>query len=403
MKIVLRLFLLFFLLSANKIHLQTSNNYSFLYVSGSGDHGIYLAQKDVSGKWKRGSKIIINGKFDGNAVDPDIVKLSDGSYRLYYYKGYFITPPPPGFKTHEIFCAVSYDGKNYSNETKVFEADNITDPTITILNDGNYLLAAVRGQEIIFAKSSNGLNFNSTGSNVPFGGIPELLKLENGNVRLFYNGPGGIASHISTDNGLTWQKENGVRLATTIFVADPSVIKIGSKYIMFVKSFNNTGVQNPAGHNVWKAESNDGFSFNLIYEVLLDSASVPEGIVLSEQTSINYDDKIPNTFRLFQNYPNPFNPTTIIQFVIPSPSSDGQKNLKDFSSTSSHRNDNPWVTLKIYDILGKEVATLVDEYKLPGTYNYEWRIENSELPSGIYFYQLRTSDFSKTNKMILLK
>jgi len=61
------------------------------------------------------------------------------------------------------------------------------------------------------------------------------------------------------------------------------------------------------------------------------------------------------------------------------------------------------VTLKIYDILGKEVATLVDEYKLPGTYNYEWRIENSELPSGIYYYQLRTSDFSKTNKMILLK
>jgi len=121
-------------------------------------------------------------------------------------------------------------------------------------------------------------------------------------------------------------------------------------------------------------------------------------------TSIkNGKENLPIEFILFQNYPNPFNPTTTIQFVIPSPSIDGRENLKDFSSTRSPRNDNVWVTLKVYDILGREVATLVDELKQPGTYNSQFSIRNSQLPSGVYFYTLRAGNFIKTKKMIFLK
>jgi hypothetical protein len=93
----------------------------------------------------------------------------------------------------------------------------------------------------------------------------------------------------------------------------------------------------------------------------------------------------PSSFYLSQNYPNPFNPFTKIKFQIP-----GQA-----------RNDNALVTLKVYDILGKEIATLVNEEKPAGEYEVEFN--GSNLPSGIYFYQLKAGQFSQTSKMVLMK
>jgi hypothetical protein len=96
---------------------------------------------------------------------------------------------------------------------------------------------------------------------------------------------------------------------------------------------------------------------------------------------------IPTKFKLFQNYPNPFNPSTIISYQLPV-SSD--------------------VTLKIYDILGNEIATLVDEFKPAGIYNVQFTMNNlpassQGLSSGIYFYRLQVEDFIQSKKMILLK
>jgi len=104
----------------------------------------------------------------------------------------------------------------------------------------------------------------------------------------------------------------------------------------------------------------------------------------------------PTEFRLEQNYPNPFNPVTKIRFVIPNE----VRNLKDFSSQVS-RNDNALVTLKVYDVLGKEVATLVNEEKPAGSYEVDFNASN--LSSGVYFYQLKSGSFAQTNKMILLR
>jgi hypothetical protein len=119
-------------------------------------------------------------------------------------------------------------------------------------------------------------------------------------------------------------------------------------------------------------------------------------------------------FELHQNYPNPFNPETTISYVIPSGlpvGKAGVRNLNDFSSTSSPRNDNVNVTLKVYDILGKEVTTLVNEAQQPGRYNVKFTIrqltdngdKNSSLSTGIYFYKLQASDFVQTQKMMLTK
>jgi hypothetical protein len=85
-------------------------------------------------------------------------------------------------------------------------------------------------------------------------------------------------------------------------------------------------------------------------------------------------------YSLSQNYPNPFNPTTVINYQIPRASK---------------------VTLKVYDLLGKEVATLVDEVKSEGKYSVEFNA--SSLPSGIYLYEIRANEFVKSGKMMLLK
>jgi hypothetical protein len=76
------------------------------------------------------------------------------------------------------------------------------------------------------------------------------------------------------------------------------------------------------------------------------------------------------------------------------------RNLKDFSSQAP-RNDNTLVTLKVYDVLGNEVAALVDEYKSAGSYEVEFNANN--LPSGTYFYRLNAGEFIETKKMILLR
>ncbi len=97
-------------------------------------------------------------------------------------------------------------------------------------------------------------------------------------------------------------------------------------------------------------------------------------------TDVNENDFLISKFELSQNYPNPFNPTTIINYSVPK-----QAN----------------VSLKIYNILGKEVKILVNEYKQIG--NYKIQLNASSLPSGIYIYRLQSGDFSETKKLILLK
>lgn len=99
--------------------------------------------------------------------------------------------------------------------------------------------------------------------------------------------------------------------------------------------------------------------------------------------------EVPSEFKLFQNYPNPFNPKTIIRYSIPGIG----------FRTGAFRNDK--VVLKVYDILGKEIAALVNEIQSPGV--YEVMFDASSLSSGIYFYRLQSENFSEIKRMVLLK
>lgn len=104
---------------------------------------------------------------------------------------------------------------------------------------------------------------------------------------------------------------------------------------------------------------------------------------------VEENKEIPKAFSLSQNYPNPFNPSTKIKFEIP----------------DQVRNDSRLVTLKVYDILGNEIVTLVNEEKQAGTYEVEFDASSGirNLVSGIYFYQLKAGNYIETKKMILLK
>ncbi len=110
--------------------------------------------------------------------------------------------------------------------------------------------------------------------------------------------------------------------------------------------------------------------------------------VISLPTSIQPSKQIPQSYKLEQNYPNPFNPSTTIKYTIP--------NVADANFASATN-----VQLKVYDILGRETAVLVNEKQKPGYYVINW--DASSLPSGVYFYSINAGNFTSTKKMVLLK
>ncbi|MCX6166312.1 MAG: T9SS type A sorting domain-containing protein, partial [Ignavibacteriae bacterium] len=95
--------------------------------------------------------------------------------------------------------------------------------------------------------------------------------------------------------------------------------------------------------------------------------------------------EIPSDYKLFQNYPNPFNPVTKIRFQI---------------------KESGFVTLKVYNILGREISTLINENLRPGIYEVPFSVNqfsNNQISSGIYFYKISSGDFHELKKMVILK
>jgi len=110
------------------------------------------------------------------------------------------------------------------------------------------------------------------------------------------------------------------------------------------------------------------------------SFALIDHLSFTDPSAVEQISGLPKDFSLSQNYPNPFNPTTNIEYTIPEAS---------------------FVQLKVFDILGNEVATLVNEEQSAGTYRADFTADN--IASGFYVAQLRAGDFSKTIKMTLMK
>jgi hypothetical protein len=127
-----------------------------------------------------------------------------------------------------------------------------------------------------------------------------------------------------------------------------------------------------------------GYCYSVSYEIIFQATKLTyariNGVEYGIKTGINRYDQIPTQFILFQNYPNPFNPATKINYTVPK---------------------SGFVTIKVYDLLGREVTTLVNENKPVGNYNVEFNA--GKLVSGVYFYRMKAGDFVQTKKLILLK
>ena len=157
----------------------------------------------------------------------------------------------------------------------------------------------------------------------------------------------------------------------------------GYAFLAFV-SDGRRGI-NPQGDKIriviWKEATNE-----LVYDNFAEQQISLGNIVIKKsgfgKESAEELAVLPNEFSLSQNYPNPFNPSTSIQYQVSS---------------------NSQVTLKIYDILGNEVATLVNEEKEPGIYRAEFNTQDYQLASGIYLYRLQAGSYVETRKMVLMK
>ncbi len=164
-----------------------------------------------------------------------------------------------------------------------------------------------------------------------------------------------------------------------------SLISIGAN--IFAGTYSDGIFASPDNGVTWNNIS-DGLTDSSVVSLVIHNsylfAATSSGVYerpLSEITSVSPDNKtIPQNFSLEQNYPNPFNPSTTIEFSI----------LKQ-----------SFVSLKVYDILGREIMTLVNEEKNPGRYKVEFK--GKELSSGVYFYKLNADNFMSTKKFILMK
>ncbi len=235
--------------------------------------------------------------------------------------------------------------------------------------------------DIFLIRSSNGGNNWSAPVRVNNDGIgngklqcwPWISVNEQGNIAiLFYDSRNTISNNAteaylarSTDGGVTFVNE---RLSSTPFTAawPNSDVRFGD-YINVDYSGNRIAT-------VWTDLRTGGNVNQEIYTAVIDLTTAV----------IPITSNVPEKYNLYQNYPNPFNPTTKIKFDIP-----------NITNTSMY------VTLKIYDITGREIAGLLNENLEAGTYEVTFDADN--YTSGVYFYKLQSNEYSETKRMMLIR
>ncbi len=207
----------------------------------------------------------------------------------------------------------------------------------------NLFVATEQG---VFRSTDNGASWNPSNTGIPlneFSEYPSVSSLASAGTNLFAGmgnqSAGGVYQSTNSGASWTWTDSGKVGIVTSLVVS--------GNYIYAV-----------TGSGVWRRALSDMGVTGI--------AQVHAGTI--------------KTFSLSQNYPNPFNPTTTISFTLPSQSS---------------------VSLKVFDIIGREVATLVSGEMPAGTYARQW--DATKVSSGVYFYRLQAGNLTETKKLVLLK
>jgi predicted GH43/DUF377 family glycosyl hydrolase len=361
-----------------------SNRFEMWYTSFSSSFpncGIGFAYSSDGINWtKHPSAVMIPGAagWDSLFVGAACVIKESGSYKMWYTGWKSITRLP-----RSIGYATSPDGINWTKHSgnpvlsplTGWESGGVGYQSV-IKMTGGYLMFytgeaanALTGRAI----SSDGITWERYSNNpvLPAGGTGEwdrnnylgkVIAIEDNldTLYMYYTGesnPGVSGSAIgmatSNDTGKTW-----------------------------IKYTNNPIITRSSWNSGWIESGSVLFSQNKLW-LYYDGGSTSGGRIgfaINDPVSVEDETTQPTEFVLKQNFPNPFNPSTVISYQLPV-SSD--------------------VTLKVYDILGNEIAILVDEYKPAGRYEVEFN--GSRLASGVFFYQLRASEYNFVKKMLLIR
>ena len=245
---------------------------------------------------------------------------------------------------------------------------------------GNDLFAGTSGEGLFFSADSaaNWIQIDSGLTNLEIYGLSVIDSyIFAGAFKFPGNSTGGV--YVSANNGTTWNQSNSglTNYMLNVLYAKDSLLFAGTNEGVFVS--NNKGFS----WNIVGNKTSVSFALFAFGPYLLSNGS--GGVwryPLSQLVTnvANRSNHTPNSFYLNQNFPNPFNPTTIITYSLPV-SSD--------------------VTLKIYDVLGRKITTLVDKFQTPGIHTVTYNA--AALSSGIYLYKLTAGSFSQTKKLILIK
>ena len=222
--------------------------------------------------------------------------------------------------------------------------------------------------------------------------------------KLDTNGDGQVNSsdesdfdRITTTDGIVyaflrpWNDSNGLTIANFSSTGKSVTMDLTTANLKFTGGFNQGAtywINNLYSDTSYQVQGSDLANFSATLpaygSAIYTIATSEEAVVLPPIPPIvsvgNETASVPNSYVLFQNYPNPFNPSTTIRYSIINPDV---------------------VKIKIYDVLGREVRTLVNEFKQAGT--YELQFSANGLASGIYLYRIESGKFIETKKMILLK
>jgi photosystem II stability/assembly factor-like uncharacterized protein len=247
--------------------------------------------------------------------------------------------------------------------------------------------------------SGNGGVFKSTNGGASF--INHNLTFSSNKILVFNNKI--MVCVAGTANGGIWIfTDNAIPVELTYFTADivndqvelnwQTVTETNNRGFEIERSndkntFSNIGFIEGKGTTTEKSYYvfNDFQALQGTIYYRLKQLDLDGSFKYSNTVEINYS--FPKEFSLSQNYPNPFNPVTNIKYSIPNVTLSGIEGSR--------------VQLKVFNVLGNEIATLVDEYKPAGKYKITWDATNQ--PSGIYFYQLKAGDYTSVKKMILMK
>lgn len=231
----------------------------------------------------------------------------------------------------------------------------------------------------VFISTDDGTFWSQTGINSPLIFYSVKALQIDGEGRLFA-GTDTSGAYYSDDMGVSWNRISSISgNSITCFLVNHASDYLAGTSDRGVYLSTDRGLNwQPAGNGITDSNvtslvfDQQGYLYAATDSGIFKSTGIVSGVHENEGS--------PVSFYLFQNYPNPFNPATTISYQLPAVGR---------------------VSLKVYDVLGREVRTLVDEVKRPGKYVIEF--DGNGLPSGVYFYRLSARNHVETKKMVLIK